>query len=211
VFVKFFLTSGFVKITLTSVSSIPTDPMFWVGVVPELIATRAPDLEVGVSTSDPTALLRLVQVVSAVSDDAARSLRDSVTSARAAGVSWDAIGTVLGTSRQAAQQRFADVKKEGVWNADPDKKVVMGVHVFTELDALTKEGADGWLLTAVITGAFEFERSDYPVEYHRVRSLRKQTTIDSQCTDGWNYCCSHAVLHYFARPIRKPDTKDKKS
>lgn len=31
---------------------------------------RAPDLEVGVSTADPQTLLQLVQIVSAVNDDA---------------------------------------------------------------------------------------------------------------------------------------------
>ncbi len=186
-------------------SSATTDPLFWAGVVPELIATRAPELEFGVSTDDPAALLRLVEVVSAVSDDAVRSLRDSVTSARAAGVSWDAIGTVLGTSRQAAQQRFADAKPitpnlESA-GTGPSKRVLMGVNVFTELDALIAEGRDGWLLIGVVSGAYEFEPSSGPLEYRRVRSLRKQLTIDNQRAEGWNYCCSHAVLHYFARLV----------
>ena len=33
-------------------------------------------------------------------------LRDAVAAARAAGDTWDAIGVALGTSRQAAYQRF---------------------------------------------------------------------------------------------------------
>ena len=37
------------------------------------------------------------------------ALRDSVCSARRAGQPWSAIGAVLGTTRQAAQQRFDDV------------------------------------------------------------------------------------------------------
>lgn len=34
---------------------------------------------------------------------------DAVVAARAAGVSWQAIGRILGTSAQAAQQRYAAV------------------------------------------------------------------------------------------------------
>ncbi len=44
--------------------------------------------------------------------DRARSERqviDSVVAARAAGVSWQKIGSLLGTSAQAAQQRYSSV------------------------------------------------------------------------------------------------------
>ncbi|UEJ81965.1 hypothetical protein Bra3105_14075 [Brachybacterium halotolerans subsp. kimchii] len=37
---------------------------------------------------------------------AEQELRDSVTAAREAGVSWTVIGAALDTTRQAAQQRF---------------------------------------------------------------------------------------------------------
>ena len=36
-----------------------------------------------------------------------QQLLDTVVAARAAGVSWQKIGTLLGTSAQAAQQRYA--------------------------------------------------------------------------------------------------------
>lgn len=48
----------------------------------------------------------------AVASDAIRAdevrLREAVTSARAHGRSWNQISVALGTSRQAARQRFAD-------------------------------------------------------------------------------------------------------
>lgn len=38
-----------------------------------------------------------------------RQLVEAVTAARSKGVSWQRIGTILGTSAQAAQQRYAAV------------------------------------------------------------------------------------------------------
>ncbi len=38
-----------------------------------------------------------------------RQLVEAVTSARSKGMSWQRIGTILGTSAQAAQQRYAAV------------------------------------------------------------------------------------------------------
>jgi hypothetical protein len=182
-------------------TSSKADLQMWQGVIPELIAHRAPELEVGVANADPEVLLNLVRVVSAVSDDAARSLRDSVTAARSAGVSWDAIGSVLGTSRQAAQQRFAEPKGATSRTADSTRRAIIGVNLFTELDILESEGLDRWLLTNAVAGSLEFERTAEPVAYRRLRSLRKQTIIDHQRAEGWSYCCSYAVFHYFSQPV----------
>jgi hypothetical protein len=43
-------------------------------------------------------------------DDSDKQLRATVAAARAAGVSWRGIGDALGVSRQAAQERFREVK-----------------------------------------------------------------------------------------------------
>lgn len=40
-------------------------------------------------------------------EDAEQALEHAVAEARAAGDSWEAVGTVLGTSRQAAHRKFA--------------------------------------------------------------------------------------------------------
>jgi len=54
---------------------------------------------------DATYIRRIIAASEALSaaDD---ELRAAVVSARAAGDTWDAIGVALGTSRQAAYQRF---------------------------------------------------------------------------------------------------------
>lgn len=55
----------------------------------------------GLETGDDLAML------ARLSDEVDEALVDAVSGLRRAGVSWDLIGTSLGTSRQAAQQRFA--------------------------------------------------------------------------------------------------------
>jgi hypothetical protein len=50
--------------------------------------------------------LRRIGSASEKARAAGTELRDAVTAARAAGRSWAEIGTVLGISKQAAQQRF---------------------------------------------------------------------------------------------------------
>ncbi|QQS26090.1 MAG: hypothetical protein IPM43_07010 [Actinomycetota bacterium] len=51
-----------------------------------------------------TVLLRRAVLARARSE---RDVIDAVTAARGAGLSWAAIGAILGTSAQAAQQRYA--------------------------------------------------------------------------------------------------------
>lgn len=55
---------------------------------------------------DPSALLALVRARQAFTE-AECSLRRAVSSARRSGHPWSSLGAVLGTTRQAAQQRFA--------------------------------------------------------------------------------------------------------
>lgn len=54
---------------------------------------------------DPASLKQLRDAVLARSD-AERSIRDAVSAARSDGQSWAAIGSMLGTSGEAARQRY---------------------------------------------------------------------------------------------------------
>jgi hypothetical protein len=57
-------------------------------------------------------LLDDVQHAAAAIDEAQRRLVDSVATARAAGISYAAIGRALGVSRQAAWERFSQAVGE---------------------------------------------------------------------------------------------------
>lgn len=56
-------------------------------------------------TRDPSSLEQLRDAVLARSE-AERSIRDAVAAARSEGQSWAAIGSLLGTSGEAARQRY---------------------------------------------------------------------------------------------------------
>lgn len=61
---------------------------------------------------DPDAVNMLRQAVTARSD-AERSVRDAVDHARHAGLPWALIGTIIGTSGEAARQRYGHRHKAG--------------------------------------------------------------------------------------------------
>jgi hypothetical protein len=65
--------------------------------------------------ADPPALAALRSALEMV-QQANQLLLATVTSARDAGHTWQEIGTALGTTRQAASQRFAeDLRHDGGW------------------------------------------------------------------------------------------------
>ena len=61
---------------------------------------------------EPDALSELRRAVTARSD-AERSIRDAVDRARQAGLSWALIGSAIGTSGEAARQRYGQAHKAG--------------------------------------------------------------------------------------------------
>jgi hypothetical protein len=72
------------------------------------LAKRFEDYEPGEGDQVPVEvyLLRRAALARARSE---REVVDAVTSARSSGISWNKIGEILGTSAQAAQQRYAAV------------------------------------------------------------------------------------------------------
>lgn len=61
---------------------------------------------------DSIAVRALRQAVTARSD-AERTIRDAVGQARQAGLSWVLIGSLIGTSGEAARQRYGQSRKTG--------------------------------------------------------------------------------------------------
>lgn len=75
------------------------------------LAKRFEDYEPGKGDQVPVEeyLLRRAALARARSE---REVVDAVTAARSAGVSWNKIGEILGTSAQAAQQRYGAVVEQ---------------------------------------------------------------------------------------------------
>jgi hypothetical protein len=75
------------------------------------LAKRFEDYEPGEGDEVPVEeyLLRRAALVRARSE---REVVDAVTVARSSGISWNKIGEILGTSAQAAQQRYGTVVEQ---------------------------------------------------------------------------------------------------
>src|SRR4051812_41400374 len=71
----------------------------------------------GRAGAEPDALLDGLGRLAAVGERVDWALLSLVGEARARGVSWQAIGTALGVSKQAAQQRFSPYVKEALQRA----------------------------------------------------------------------------------------------
>ncbi|WP_433213204.1 hypothetical protein [Microtetraspora malaysiensis] len=137
--------------------------------------------------NDPDAHLLMVAASSVAAQESSRLLRQSITGARSAGHSWDALGRLLGISRQAAQQRFgaAAADRKGSFPEDtPTRRVLTPLHAFNEMEALEKEGRRGW--HAVDYGyLFHLVEASPDVWEHRRLwwpSRRRQRQMEEQ---GW--------------------------
>ncbi len=109
-------------------------------VVARAIAQLDPGLEKRLG-QDPQAHLDLVVLTRRAHDEVGELLRSAVVSARAAGLSWEAIGGSLRMSRQAAQQRFG---RSADARAADDGRRLVGLTAFNEIETLNAWGRHGW-------------------------------------------------------------------
>lgn len=72
------------------------------------LAARFEDFELAPGDGKDAASLRAVREAVGVRAAAERQLADAVSAARADGHSWAAIGAMLGTSGEAARQRYSE-------------------------------------------------------------------------------------------------------
>lgn len=119
------------------------------------IASADPTLEERIA-ADPSAYLALVELAAHATRYSNELLRSTVVSARSAGHSWEAIGLVLGISRQAAQQRFASTTAPRLATLGVDYEAARAspglsqqlllapLTVFNEMRVLERVGVHGW-------------------------------------------------------------------
>jgi hypothetical protein len=171
------------------------------GGLTSIMAELEPDIRRDLD-HDPDAYLRLVQAAMDISVEAADSLRESVVSARAAGVSWERIGDVLRISRQAAQQRFGGPTPPAdtaVWRMKP-------VTAFTEMEKLEEAGRHGWHSVGFGTLYHDLVRSDQRWEHRRVSMFSSRHALESA---GWQRIGSMWIpWAYYARPTAEPALPD---
>jgi hypothetical protein len=83
---------------------------------PRIVSSFESEATAGLGSKEASAIRSLVTVASlnALVDQAEARLGDLIAEARRAGATWSAIGDALGTSKQAAQQRFGSAEAKAL-------------------------------------------------------------------------------------------------
>jgi hypothetical protein len=141
-------------------------------------------------------------------EETQRLLHQAVIGARQSGHSWEAIGTLLGVSRQAAQQRFAphgggSARTAATPAPEAGRRVLTGMTAFDEMAALAVQGRAGWHLVDLGPFYLALERSAYQWEHRRVTlpSRSDQRRLEA---DGWVAVGTWFPFRYFKRALDAP-------
>ncbi|WP_306252633.1 hypothetical protein [Parvularcula sp. IMCC14364] len=150
---------------------------------------------------------RLIVEAYIAADESNKSLKQWVQSGRRAGLSWADVGTLLGISRQAAQQRFS-IEPNATYSDEPnfdplDRTRIMrtGVTSFNEVEVLREEGAKGRKVVGATWLKLYFTQTDAPVENIRVVSLRGPSLTREYENAGWTHALTWFPYRYFTRPL----------
>jgi hypothetical protein len=153
---------------------------------------------------DPESYLRLVAATRVGVEESSRLLREAVGGARGAGHSWDALGRLLGVSRQAAQQRFGlERPAEGIATVGAggrERRVLVPLTAFTEMAALNREGRLGWHLVDFGPLHHVVEASDRVWE-HRRMPFAVGSRLRRLEAEGWEPVGAWFPWRYLKRPI----------
>jgi hypothetical protein len=145
----------------------------------------------------PEQFLALIVAGEHASAICAASQRRAVEQARRTGLSWAAIGQALGTTRQAAQQRFSGDDAE-----PPEKhgtRVVRGATAFNEMKLLAEEGAKGNHLVGFGGLYLLVQHSQQTWEHRREVAWNIATRRTRLEKAGWTHVGSWFPFHYFKR------------
>lgn len=149
-------------------------------IVAQAIARIDPTLEKRLD-SEPAAHLDLVVLTHRAYEETGSLLRSAVSSARAAGSSWEAIGSALGMSRQAAQQRFGHRPVSTPGTAE--HRQLVGLTAFNEIDQLNAWGVHGWHSVGFGPLFHDVEASSVQWQHQRaVVGSRKARDLEAK---GW--------------------------
>ena len=130
----------------------------------------------------PDLLLHSVTVFGDLARVAAQLQSQAVAAAQESGLSWAKIGKALGTSRQAAQQRFDSRRSSPV--ADTEATRIVGpVSRNEEIDQINAAGRQGWKLVRSLHGEHVLERNEGSWEVARV-SIFSPRALPS-AAEGW--------------------------
>ena len=159
---------------------------------------------VGVDDADPERFAALIEAAAVVADESGKLLHDWVGNGKRAGLSWADIGVVMGTSRQAAQQRFAPSNTfmgVGRIGTEEDGFIVRsGMNAFNEVAAMEEEGRKGSELVGAAPFKLYFAPREGRWENIRVTAFRNRTSVIKQYEEqGWSQAFTWPPFVYLTR------------
>jgi hypothetical protein len=177
--------------------------------IAEAVLTGPDDLRADLE-HDPESYLRLVAAARIGAEETSRLLREAIGGARSAGHSWDALGRLLGVSRQAVQQRFAPGRRGGDAVATepgaPACRVLTPLTAFDEMEALDREGRQGWHLVDFGPFFHVVEASEQPWEHRRV-PFALGSRLRRLEAEGWTPVGAWFPWRYLKRPVVVADER----
>lgn len=146
---------------------------------------------------DQAGHLRLIAAAARGEAHARSILAQAVSSARAGGASWGAVGAELGMSRQAAQQRF------GMSGGDlgPDERWLGPVTAFDELAELELAGRAGWHTVEIGMLAHRMRRTHTQWEHRRILW---RPSLAKEFAEGWVIGARAFPWVYLIRDLKTP-------
>lgn len=149
--------------------------------------------------ADPDDALTLVRRAAEADRVAGALLHRSVAAARSGGHSWQAIGEVLGLTRQAAQQRFG--KDEEPASAGPEERWLGPVTAFDEMEELAIAGRLGWHTVGAGLLRHRVVRTGTQWEHKRIVW---SGSLARYARDGWQLGCRAFPWVYLVRDTGRP-------
>lgn len=191
-----------------------------------LVALDRAEPDLGPSLEhDPAAYLRLVSLARDAQAETAELLDVAVTAARSAGCTWEQIGEVLGTTRQAVHKRYGQAgggpavpTDTGPGNPDPAgrvqaepgppaagpedglprREVLRGLTAFNEMAVLARAGRYGWRSVDYGPLFHVVERDTRQWEHRRTTGSVPEGEGWQPVGRGWSWWT------YWARPLSVP-------
>ncbi|TNM37340.1 hypothetical protein FHP29_15980 [Nocardioides albidus] len=154
----------------------------------------------GADAKDELAVVRRTADADVVTGDL---LQQAVNAARAAGHSWSAIGSTLGLTRQAAQQRFGREPARAAAGAPPgaEERWLGPVTAFDEMQELDLAGRLGWRTTGA--GLLRHRMVRTPTRWEHKRVLWSGGLARYE-RDGWEVGCRAFPWVYLVRDTGRP-------
>lgn len=153
-------------------------------------------------THDADAHLELVALARAARSETDVLLAAAVQSARGAGCTWEQVGTVLGMTRQAAQQRYGQpdgsAAAAATGGGSAERLILRPLSAFNEMSVLARAGRYGWHSVAYGPLFHIVERDDRQWEHTRTHGSVPDGGGWLPVGSGW------AWWTYWARPTDVP-------